>query len=98
MSVKLCGYKSLKQRNIAIVDYMLETDATTRQAGSQFGISKTTVENACYYVMDLGRRDKRYSRMARDIKSLFRCHQERALFPKAFWRWSRRLHRKCQSK
>lgn len=94
MAAKLCGFRSLRDRNIAIVQHMLDTDDTTRQAGRYFGLSKSTINDACYYVMKLGRRDKRYAKMARDIKKLFRCHQERSLFPKYFWRWFDKLRRK----
>lgn len=87
MNVKLCGFRTLKERNVAIVRYMLTTDATCKQAAEEFGVCKTTIENACHYVIALGYKDRRYARMKSDIQKLFDCHIERAKFPKFFWKW-----------
>lgn len=79
MAAKLLGYKSLRVRNIAIARYLVDTDSTTRQTAEYFGVSKTTVCNACHYV--LRTRDHSYASLRRKIVEAFNRHTEESRFP-----------------
>ena len=79
MAAKLLGYKSLRTRNLAIARYLVDTDSTTRQTAEHFGVSKTTVCNACHDV--LRTRSSAYMVLRRKIVETFDRHTEESRFP-----------------